>query len=89
MNLQDLISSFLGSPSQLQFVTCTFVTFVAVYRWGLNRWLRYNFFSYKKYKVLECETCFAFWLCLLISINFQTAVVAYLIFNFYEKNRSN
>lgn len=89
MSIRDLFDHVISTPSVMQLVLCTWISFVAVYRWGITRWIKYNFVPYKKYKVLECETCFSFWFCCLISTNLITGMIAYLIFNFYEKNRIN
>lgn len=86
MNIEDLFDYFIQTPSILKLALCTFITFVVVYRWGLQRMIRYHFPTLKKHKILNCETCFGFWFCLLISTNLLTGVIAYLIYNFYEKN---
>lgn len=100
MNLQDyldliipqrclahrIIVHLLLTPTLLQFVLSTLITFVVVYRWAVPRWIRLNHPKLGDYKVLKCETCFSFWLCLLISTNLTTAAAAYLLYNFYEKH---
>ncbi len=80
------IAHVLSTPTLLQLALCTLTTFVAVYRWGVPRWIRLNYPKLGAYKVLKCETCFSFWLCLLISTNLTTAAAAYLLYNFYERN---
>lgn len=84
--LEHIYTYAIQTPSLLRLALCTFITFVAVYRWGLPRFLTLNFPKLKKYKVLNCESCFAFWLCLLISTNLLTGIIAYLVYNFYEKD---
>lgn len=67
-------------------VLMIFLVFVLTYRWGLNFRIRMNLFKGKKIKILYCDTCFGFWLCLLLSTNLVTAATAFLIYSFYEKN---
>lgn len=66
-----------------------FISFVLVYRVGLNRWIYLNWPKAKKIKAIYCSTCFAFWLTLVLSTNVLTAITAFLIFSFYEKDNNN
>lgn len=66
-----------------------FLVFVIVYRWGLNRKIYLMYPKVKKIKFIYCSTCFAFWLTLVLSTNVLTAITAFLIFSFYEKDNSN
>lgn len=86
MSIQDFCEFVTATPSVMQLVLCTFITFVVVYRWDILSWIKFNHPKMKRFKVLKCETCFAFWFCLLISTNLITAMIGYLIFNFYEKD---
>jgi hypothetical protein len=63
-----------------------FLVFVLVYRWGVNRKIYLHHPGAKKIKFIYCSTCFAFWLTLLLSTNVLTAMMAFLIFSFYEKD---
>ena len=63
-----------------------FLVFVMVYRWGINRQIYLNWPKSKRVKMIYCDTCFAFWLTLAISTNVLTAIMAFLIYSFYEKN---
>lgn len=90
MNLSALVELLYNhiteTPTVLQLVLSTFVTFVIVFRWNIQRHLRYKVFTRcSESKILNCETCFGFWLCLLISTNLTTAAAAYLLYNFYEQ----
>ena len=73
-------------PLLFWFALYIFISFVVVYRWSAPQYLRLRFPKLEKSKILNCETCFTFWLCLLISTNLLTAITAYLISNFYEKD---
>lgn len=66
-----------------------FLVFVLVYRWGVNRWIQLNWPRTKKMKSIYCSTCFGFWLTLVFSTNVLTAIMAFLIYSFYEKNTDN
>lgn len=82
-----LYNHITATPTVLQLVLSTFVTFVIVYRWNIQRHLRYKVFTrFSESKILNCDTCFGFWLCLLISTNLTTAAAAYLLYNFYGKD---
>lgn len=66
---------------------CTFAVFVLVFRIGLNRRLKLHYPVLKKYKVIYCSTCFAFWLTLLASQNLVISATAFLIYSLYESNQ--
>lgn len=87
--LEIVIRHVLSTPTVLQLVLSAWFVFVVVYRFGIQRHLRYKVFTGKfgDSKILNCESCFAFWLCLLISTNLTTAAAAYLLYNFYEGKR--
>lgn len=89
MNITDLlellIERFVTLPSAEYVILPIFVVFVAVYRWGVHRWIKFRVFDGRRYKLLECTTCFAFWLLLITSTNITTAAIGYLIYNYYEQ----
>lgn len=99
MNLNDLadlcIRHVLSTPTMQQFVLSIFITFFVVYRYNVQRRIRYHnhiepsdltMWLRFRTKILNCESCFGFWLCLLISTNLTTAAAAFLLYNLYEKN---
>ena len=87
-SLLDL-NNWIELPSYEFNLIMVFLVFVLVYRWGINRMIYLNWPKAKRYKIIYCDTCFAFWLTLLLSTNVLTAITAFLIYSFYEKNTSN
>ena len=84
----NIIDTLIREPQLRWFILFTWMTFVMVYRWGVNRWLYLNYPKLKKRKIFYCSSCFGFWLCFIISgFDLVTSASAFLIFNFYEKNK--
>lgn len=84
-----------ATPTLLQFVLSVFVTFFVVYRYNVQRRIRYRFgwgerdaTKWNRFvrKILNCNSCFGFWLCLCISTNIVTGAAAFLLFNYYEND---
>lgn len=100
-SVETCIAHVLSTPTLTSFVLTVFLSFVLMYRFNVQRHLRYKTFHsfvyrdrtkantkyYHRFldKLLNCETCFAFWLCFLISTNLTTAAAAFLLFNYYEQ----
>ena len=82
------VDNLIHEPQLRWVILFTFVTFVLVYRWGLNRKLYLNYPKLKKRKFIYCSSCFGFWLCMLLSgFDIVTSASAFLIFNLYEQNQ--
>lgn len=87
-NTKEYVKEMFEAQSFETILLVTFLVFVITYRWGINRWICLQWPKLKKVKFLYCSSCFGWWVALAFSQNVITAALAFLIYNFYEKNRS-